>query len=117
MDSRRAFLARTSALAATSAIAASAQAIRLRVGVIGAGFRGKQLMRQVLPLEDADLVAVADIFALRHAEAREIAPNIRAYFDHRDMLASENLDAVIIATPLHLHAPLFIDALEAGAHV
>ena len=117
MDSRRSFLARTSTATAGSLMAVRAQGSALRVGVIGPGVRGKQHMRQVLAVEGVDLVAVADILALRHAEAREIAPNIRAYFDHCEMLSAEDLDAVVIASPLHLHAQHFIDALEAGAHV
>lgn len=115
MASRRTFL--SGATAAAAASLSRAQTSRLRVGLIGPGGRGKALMRQVVESGLADLAAVADVFLLRHQEAREIAPAVRTYLDHREMLAREDLDAVIIATPLHRHAEPFIDAVEAGAHV
>ena len=115
MKSRRTFLGR---IAATSAATAGrAQSQNLRVGVIGVGWRGSTLMRQIESLDGADVVAIADIFLLRHQEARGIRSAVRVYLDHREMLAVEGLDAVIVTTPPHLHAQHFIDALEAGAHV
>ena len=49
-----------------------------------------------------------------------VVANIRfacgAWGDYRDMIASEDLDAVVIATPHHLHAPMGLDCLEAGLH-
>jgi predicted dehydrogenase len=120
VKSRRSFL---SHLAAGSAAVAAgrwralAQNRPLRVGLIGPGDRGKALMREVRGAQGAQLVAVADIYLRRLREAREIQSDIRTYFDYRDMLAQETLDAVVVATPPHRHAEPFVAALEAGAHV
>ncbi len=115
MNTRRTFLGGIAA--ASSAVAARAQSSPLRVGVIGVGWRGSTLMREIESLDGADVVAIADIFVLRHQQAREIRPAVRTYLDHREMLAAEDLDAVIVTTPPRLHAQHFVDALEAGAHV
>ena len=115
MKTRRTFLGGIAA--ASAAAVGRAQSQRLRVGVIGVGWRGSTLMRQIESLDGADVVAIADIFLLRHQQAREIRPTVRTYLDHREMLAAEDLDAVVITTPPRLHAQHFEDALEAGAHV
>jgi len=74
-------------------------------------------MREVLNAQGAQLVAVADVYLRRLREAREMKSDIRTYVDYGEMLAQEDLDAVVIATPPHLHAPPFVAAIEAGAHV
>jgi predicted dehydrogenase len=117
VKSRRTFLTSIAAASATATAGARAQSQNLRIGAIGVGWRGSTLMREIEALDGADVVAIADIFVLRHQEARQIRPSIRAYLDHREMLAAEDLDVVVIATPQHLHAQHFVDALEAGAHV
>jgi predicted dehydrogenase len=120
MKSRRSFLthlAASSAAMAASSVRGRAQAAAVRVGIIGPGDRGKALVREVLAAQGAQLVAAADVYLRRLREVREIESGIRTYFDYRDMLAREDLDAVVISTPPHLHAPHFVAAIEAGAHV
>jgi predicted dehydrogenase len=120
VKSRRSFLARVaagSAAVAATSFRGRAQGNLVRVGLVGPGDRGKALMREVLGAAGADLVAVADVYLRRLREAREIRSGIRTYFDYREMLAQEALDAVIVSTPPHLHADPFVAALEAGAHV
>ena len=90
---------------------------RLRVAIIGPGRRGKGLMRAVLRVANVDFVAVADVYKRRHEEARELVPAAKAYFDYREMLEDSSIDAVLIATPQHLHAEHFVAALDAGKHV
>src|SRR5437764_14912984 len=87
---------------------------RVRVGMIGVGGRGQELLKQVLAVPNAELVAIADIYTRRHAEAKAMAPNIRTYNDHRQLLDQKDIDAVIVATPLHIHQPHFADTLAAG---
>src|SRR3984885_1360868 len=90
---------------------------RLRVGVIGVGDRGTQLAREAVACPDVELAAVADVYSRRLADAAKLAPDAKPYADYRQMLDDPSLDAVVIATPQHLHAECFIAALGAGKHV
>ncbi|HUJ31467.1 MAG TPA: Gfo/Idh/MocA family oxidoreductase [Candidatus Acidoferrum sp.] len=87
---------------------------RVRVGMIGVGGRGQDLLRQVIAVPNVDLVAIADVYTRRWAEARHIAPGIDAVSDHRRLLDRKDIDAVIVASPLHIHARHFLDTLAAG---
>jgi predicted dehydrogenase len=95
-----------------------------RVGLIGSGWYGKcDLFRliQVSPVEvvslcDVDAVMLAD--AARQMAARQASKRMpRTYADYREMLAQQDLDLVIIATPDHWHALPAIEAMRAGADV
>lgn len=86
----------------------------LRVGVLGAGRWGRSLIRNLHML--GVLAAVADP---RPATREEIAaryPDIPAYADHADMMASD-VRAIVVATPAFTHAKLAIEALRAGKDV
>src|SRR5947208_12311286 len=87
---------------------------RLRVGMIGVGGRGKELLRQVLRVPSAQLVAIADVYTRSRDEAKQMAPGIQTLDDHRRLLDMKDIDAVIVATPLHIHARHFTDTLAAG---
>src|SRR5262252_925942 len=88
---------------------------RVRLGIIGAGARGQELMHEFVKLPDAEFVAVADVYTRRHDEAKAIAPSIKqAFRDHRRLLDLKDVDAVIVATPLHCHARHFMDTIAAG---
>ena len=87
----------------------------VRFGVVGLKGMGGQHVREISGLDRAELVAVADLdldYARQVGEER----GARAWGDYREMIASEDLDAVVIATPHHLHAPMGLDCLEAGLH-
>ncbi|OJW18720.1 MAG: oxidoreductase [Planctomycetales bacterium 71-10] len=126
---RRGFVGTAGAVGAAAAFAApaigraSSAAERKRLGIIGAGSRGNQLLDDFLKQEDVDLVAVADVDD-RHAG--ETADRIKeakkgerphASRDYREMLDRKDLDAVIIATPDHWHALPTIHAVLAGKDV
>src|SRR5213596_3140439 len=87
---------------------------RVRVGMIGAGGRGQELLNQVLALRDVQLVAIADIYSRRREEAKKAAPGIQTLDDHRRLLDMKDIDGVIVASPLHIHARHFMDTLAAG---
>jgi predicted dehydrogenase len=87
---------------------------RVRLGIIGPGARGQELMHDFLKAPNAEFVAAADIYTRRHDEAKKIAPGIQTFTDHRKLLELKDLDAVIVATPLHCHARHFLDTLAAG---
>ena len=94
---------------------------RVRVGFIGVGSRGHTLMLNVQDFQDrmnVDIVAVCDNWP-EHKERAERLTNGKAesFLDYREMLEKVPMDAVIIATPLHEHAQMTIDALNLGIHV
>ena len=90
---------------------------RIRLGLIGAGDRGMQLVREAITLPNAEVVAFADIYTKRLEEAKKTVPAAQTFLDHRYLLDDKSIDAVLIATPQHLHAEHFIAALAAGKHV
>jgi predicted dehydrogenase len=90
---------------------------RVRFGVIGAGARGAELHRETHPCPNTECTGVADIYSRRLEESRAIAPAARQHSDYRRLLEDPAVDAVLIATPQHLHAEHFIAALDAGKHV
>ena len=90
---------------------------RVRLGIIGPGARGSEILRQALALENVDCVGAADVYTKRLEQAQQIAPNAKTYLDYHRMLEDKDIDAVLIATPQHLHCECFTAALDAGKHV
>src|SRR5438552_3848287 len=87
---------------------------RIRVGMIGVGNRGQELLKQSISVPNSQLVAIADVYTRRRDEAKKMAPGIQTFDDHRRLLDMKDLDAVIVASPLHTHARHFLDTLAAG---
>jgi len=97
--------------------AAGAAAPRIRIGVSGLGRIGWLFhCEQIFGHPDFELAAVQDPEASRLKEAAE-RYGVPTYTDLGGMLAGERLDAVVIASPTHLHARMTRDALRAGCHV
>ncbi|HVV46580.1 MAG TPA: Gfo/Idh/MocA family oxidoreductase [Bryobacteraceae bacterium] len=121
MQTRRHFIGNVAiasgSIATRSALGANK---RIRFATIGMGERGVQLTREAMACPDTEFVAAADVYSRRLDEARSLAGN-RADFaghaDYRALLEDKSIDAVLIATPQHLHAESFIAALDAGKHV
>ncbi len=90
---------------------------KARIGFIGTGSRGTYNMHAVLALQHAEIVALCDIYPPNLKNASSLCPSAKTYTDYRNMLESKDIDGVIISTPLYLHAPMTLDALDAGKHV
>jgi predicted dehydrogenase len=90
---------------------------RIRIGLIGAGDRGMPALKDALAQPNVECVAVADVYTLRHEQVKAFVPAVVAYNDPRRLLERNDIDAVIIATPLHLHAKYFLDSLSAGKDI
>ena len=93
----------------------------IRLGLIGAGnnMQGAHIPR-LLGRPDAAIAAVAEPFAANVERMRERFPDLAGvpvYADHRELLARQELDAVVISTPHSMHRDQIIDALQAGLHV
>ncbi|ADY57278.1 oxidoreductase domain protein [Syntrophobotulus glycolicus DSM 8271] len=88
----------------------------LRFGVIGCGRIAPKHTESILAIPDAELAAVCDIVPGRAEEfARKY--QARPYLDYQEMLRSEDIDIVTVATPSDLHAEIGIAAARAGKHV
>src|SRR5579884_4216193 len=119
LDSRRRFLGRMTGLAgATLAVPAVLGANeRIRFGIIGFGARGSEIVRQAMQCPGTEFAAAADVYTRRLDEAKALNPAVATYMDHRRLLEDKSIDAVLIATPQHLHCEHFVHSIEAGKHV
>ncbi|MGA2864513.1 MAG: Gfo/Idh/MocA family oxidoreductase [Verrucomicrobiota bacterium] len=90
---------------------------RIRIGLIGAGSRGKEIFRAALRCPQVEAAGAADVYTRRLDEAKAIAPAIKTYRDFRQLLEDKSLDALLIATPQHQHALNFVPAIQAGKDV
>jgi predicted dehydrogenase len=118
--------ANVAARVAAAARPASARIIgandRINLGFIGVGGRGRGVMRTYLEMGKNDgksqVVAVCDVYEKRKRIAKEAAgPDAKATLDYREILRDPAIDAVVIATPDHWHAPMAIEAMKAGKDV
>jgi predicted dehydrogenase len=118
LNSRRDFL-RTGALAVTAASYSRVMGAneRVNLGVIGVGDRGTWDMTLFQNRPDVHVAALCDIYAEKIRLGQQKAPEAAAFNDHRKLLEVKELDAVLIAVPDHWHAPVAIDALNAGKDV
>ena len=87
---------------------------RIRVGMIGVGDRGNDLLGQIRAVRGVEVVAMADVYSRRRDEAKSKVPSIQTFDDHRRLLDMKDIDAVIVASPLHIHNRHFLDTLAAG---
>ena len=87
---------------------------RVRVGMIGVGDRGNDLLGQVLKLSNVEVVAMADVYSRRRDQAKSRVPGMQTFDDYRRLLDMKDIDGVIVASPLHVHVRHFIDTLAAG---
>lgn len=88
----------------------------LRVGVIGCGYWGPKLARNINDLPDSELAFISDLYEPRLNDIQALYPDVKTTTNYQDLLNAD-IDAVIIATPVHTHYPLTKDALQAGKHV
>src|SRR5437588_13034727 len=112
---RREFLGRSLAAGAGVMLAARrGQAIdKLNLGIIGVAGRGGDNLNGVA---DQNIVALCDIDDNYLAAAKMRFPLAETYNDFRKMLERKDLDAVVVSTPDHCHAPATAMALELGLH-
>lgn len=93
---------------------------KLSVAMIGCGDRGKGIIHLLKQLPELYSVkAVCDVLDFRLAEAKKIGSGnelVQAK-DYRQVLNDKTINAVVIATPLHLHYKIACDALAAGKHI
>ena len=89
----------------------------IRVGVIGYGYWGPNLVRNFAEVPGSQVAAVSDLSSQRLAEVNGRYPSVKTTHDYRDLLNDPTIDAVVIATPVRTHFDLAMQALRAGKHV
>ncbi len=91
---------------------------KVRLAIVGMGRQGRVLTTELGKLEAASIAAFCDTEEARAGWGVRRAEGSATFTDHRAMLdAAKDVDAVIIATPTHLHKQIVIDCLKAGKHV
>ncbi len=90
----------------------------IRLGVIGTGIIAFYNIRSALTVPGVELAAVCDLYDGRLTRAKELfGQNIITTRDYREVLARDDIDVVLIATPDHWHDVISIDAMRAGKAV
>ncbi len=121
MDSRRNFVGKVAYGLAGTLAAGRGRVLganeRVRVGIIGAGDRGMKLVNHLRVCPNTEVVAFADIYEKHLDRATGLLTGATGHRDYRELLDARDLDAVVIATPQHLHGTQFRDAIGAGKHV
>lgn len=89
----------------------------IKVGMVGCGYWGPNLIRNFAACPDTQLLWACDIDPNRIKKALGSYPVVKSTTDFNDILKDSQVDAVAIATPVHTHYPLAKACLESGKHV
>jgi predicted dehydrogenase len=99
-------------------LAEPANTDELRVGMIGPGSRGQELLRQLLHVPGVRIAAVCDIYEPRYAQVnRLVGAEVPHTKDYRELLERKDLDVIYVATPVSWHAEHVLAALKTGRPV
>jgi len=90
---------------------------KVRVAIIGCGVWGREILKMLGRQEQAEVVALCDIYPAAMRRCAADAPGARQVLDAAEIFADKNVQAVFIATPTHQHRDLALAALKAGKHV
>lgn len=126
---RRSFLKTTALTAAAPAVLPSsmfgqtAPSNRITIGVVGWGMQGPPNTSAFLGMKDCQVVAACDLDTIPLGEAVNTIndhygnTDCKSYHDYREMLARDDIDAVMLAVPDHWHMLVAVDAANAGKHI
>jgi predicted dehydrogenase len=89
----------------------------MNFGVIGFGYWGPNIARNLMSLEDSELVSIADVSQDAQSRARKVCPGVKITSTIEDIVEATNIDAVAVVTPVWTHYELAKAALENGKHV
>ncbi|MCH6199109.1 Gfo/Idh/MocA family oxidoreductase [Aquiflexum sp. LQ15W] len=101
---------------------------QIRLGFIGVGRQSMGLLNGMMRIPGVEIMACADVYEIKRerfklrvnkisAELGKPTPTIGAYKDYKELLARQDIDAVVIASPDHWHALMAIDACKAGKDI
>jgi len=106
-------------LACSPAIQSSETDKPVHIAIVGTGSRGTLLLDNLLKINSVKIVALCDNYAPHLKKAVEMVKGqpVKEYTDYRKLLEDKNIQGIVIATPLYLHAQMTVDFLMAGKHV
>lgn len=103
---------------------------KISIGFIGTGRLSPTLANGMLALDNVDIVAASDVYKAKVDAFEALVTNhykektgqtdwsgFQTYHNYEDMLARDDIDAIVVATPDHWHAKASIDAANAGKHI
>lgn len=96
---------------------------RIQMGCIGTGGQGKGVMENAIKHKNVHIMALCDVDSKRLTEAKRLVDDYyedkacATYSDYRELLAREDIDAVIVATPDHWHALVCVEAARRGKDI
>ncbi len=120
---RRDFLKNAAALASLTLLPSAAWALskngKIRTAHIGVGGKGTSNLTSIASHPEVEVAALCDVDAKRLAEASKLFPNARLFSDYRELFheMGGDVDAVVVSTPDHSHAPASLMAMELGKDV
>lgn len=89
----------------------------IKIGVIGYGYWGPNLVRNFAEIPDAVITSVADLSPRRLNMVQNRYPGIRVTKQYQDLLADRSIDAILVATPVSTHFELGMEVLRSGKHL
>ena len=89
----------------------------LRYGIVGAGMMGREHMRNIAAVAGGEVVAIADPHAASVAAAREIVAGVDSHDSVEELVARDDLDVLVIATPNYTHRTIVEQAMSSGLHL
>jgi predicted dehydrogenase len=89
----------------------------IKLGIIGYGYWGPNVVRNFLLIEGAQIISICDINKDALSKAQKNYPKIKTVLDPNEILTSPEIDAVAIVTPVYTHFELAKKAIENGKHV
>jgi len=89
----------------------------LRVGIVGHGYWGPNLLRNFMQSSVTTVDSVFDLDEKQLAPINQLYPGVETFTQYDQLLANKNIDAIAIATPVSTHFDLARQALDAGKHV
>src|ERR1035441_10021393 len=89
----------------------------IRLGVIGYGYWGPNLVRNFVATSGCQVVSICDLVGANLNSAKQRYPSVHVTTDYLEIVRSPEIDAVIIATPVSMHFIMAKEALEHGKHI
>ena len=102
---------------ATAPTAYKTAANPVNVAVLGLGQRGRDVLKTLSLLVNANVVAICDHYEPMVRRSKDLAPKAVAYSDYKELLADKNVKAIVLCTPTHQHKDLAIEIMKAGKHI
>lgn len=101
---------------------------QIRLGFIGVGRQAMGILNGMMKIPGVEVLACADVYEIKRErfklrvnkiskELGKTSPKVDVYNDYKDLLARQDIDAVVIASPDHWHALMAIDACKAGKDI